>query len=131
MKYDYTIIGAGLFGSIFAREMTDSGKKCLIIEKRNHIGGNCYSKKIEGIHVSQYGGHIFHTNNEAIWRYVNKFTEFEQYHHRLRVSYKDNLYSFPLNLMTFYQLWGIQKPEEVLKKLEGRLQVWNQNCHIC
>lgn len=117
-QYDYIIVGAGLFGSVMARELTDAGKKCLVIDKRDHIGGNCYSKEIEGIHVSQYGGHIFHTNNENIWRYINKFTEFEQYHHRLRVSYKDNLYSFPINLMTFYQIWGIQNPSEVLKKLE-------------
>ena len=125
-KYDYLIVGSGLFGSIAARELTDAGKKCLVIDKRSHIGGNCYSEKIEGIHVSKYGGHIFHTNHAPIWNYVNKFTEFENYSHRLRVSYKDNLYSFPINLMTFYQLWGIQKPEEVKKKLEEvRLSIAN------
>lgn len=116
-KYDYLIVGSGLFGSIFAREMTDAGKKCLVIDKRNHIGGNCYSKEISGIHVSQYGGHIFHTNNSHIWNYVNKFTEFEQYHHKLGVSYKEKLFSFPINLMTFYQLYGITNPADVEKKL--------------
>ena len=116
--YDYVIVGAGLFGSIFAREMTDAGKKCLVVEKRNHIGGNCYSKEIEGIHVSQYGGHIFHTNNERVWNYVNKYTEFEQYHHKLGVNYKGKLFSFPINLMTFYQLYGITSPSDVMKKLE-------------
>ncbi len=125
-KYDYLIVGAGMFGSVFAREMTEAGKKCLVIDKRKHIGGNCYSKEISGIHVSQYGGHIFHTNNERIWKYVNRFTEFEQYHHKLGVNYKGKLFSFPVNLMTFYQLYGITTPEDVEKKLaEVRVDIDN------
>lgn len=116
--YDYVIVGSGLFGSIFAREMTDAGKTCLVLEERNHIGGNLYSEEIEGIHVSKYGGHIFHTNDEKIWNYVNRFSKFLDYRHRLRVHYKDNLYSFPINLMTLYQLWGCKTPEEANKKLE-------------
>ena len=116
--YDYLIVGAGLFGSIFAREATDAGYSCLIIEKRQHIGGNVYSEKIENIHVSKYGGHIFHTNDEKIWNYVNKYTEFDDYYHRLRVHYKEKLYSFPINLMTLYQIWGTMSPKEVEARLE-------------
>lgn len=126
MTYDYLIVGSGLFGSIFAREATDAGKKCLVIEKREHIGGNVYSEKIENIHVSKYGGHIFHTNDERIWNYVNRFAKFDTYHHRLRVHYKDNLYSFPINLMTMYQLWGVKTPAEAEKKLsEVRVPIDN------
>jgi len=113
MLYDYVIVGSGLFGAIFAREMTDSGKKCLVIDKRDHSGGNVHSEQIEGIHVSKYGGHIFHTNDERIWNYINRFAKFDSYHHRLRVHYKEKLYSFPINLMTCYQLWGCRTPEEV------------------
>ena len=116
--YDYVIVGSGLFGAIFAREATDAGKKCLVLEKREHIGGNCYSEKIEGIHVSKYGGHIFHTNSERIWNYINKFAEFRQYHHFVRVSYKDKIYSFPINMMTLNQLWGVNTPKEALNKLK-------------
>ena len=116
--YDYLIVGAGLFGSILARELTDSNKKCLVIEKRNHIGGNCYSEEIEGIHVSKYGGHIFHTNNKRIWDYVNRFATFRQYYHIVRVAYKDEIYSFPINLMTLNQLWGVKTPQEAMDRLE-------------
>lgn len=117
MMYDYVIVGSGLFGAIFAREMTDAGKKCLVIDKRNHTGGNVHSELIEGIHVSKYGGHIFHTNDERIWNYVNRFTKFDAYNHRLRVHYKEKLYSFPINLMTCYQLWGCRTPEEAQRQL--------------
>jgi UDP-galactopyranose mutase len=117
-EHDYLVVGAGLFGSVFAREVTDSGKKCVMIDSREHIGGNCYSENKEGIHVSKYGGHIFHTNNERIWSYVNKFTEFRPYHHLVRVKHKDNLYSFPINLMTLNQIWGITTPDEAKIKLE-------------
>lgn len=126
MKYDYVIVGAGLFGAIFAREMTDAGKNCLVIDKRDHTGGNVHSELIEGIHVSKYGGHIFHTNDERIWNYVNKFAKFDVYHHRLRVHYKEKLYSFPINLMTCYQLWGCRTPKEVEDKLrEVKVQIDN------
>ena len=119
MRYDYIIVGSGLFGSIFAREATDSGKRCLVLEKRNHIAGNCYSEEIEGIQVSKYGGHIFHTNNKKIWDYVNKFTEFRQYHHFVRVNYDDTIYSFPINMMTLNQLWGIKTPNQAKEKLNS------------
>jgi len=119
LLYDYIIVGSGLFGSIFAREATDSGKKCLVLEKRNHIGGNCYSEEIEGIQVSKYGGHIFHTNNKKIWDYVNRFTEFRQYHHFVRVNYDNKIYSFPINMMTLNQLWGVKTPDEAEEKLNS------------
>ena len=119
MRYDYIIVGSGLFGSIFAREVTDSGKRCLVLEKRNHIAGNCYSEEIEGIQVSKYGGHIFHTNDKKIWDYVNKFTEFRQYHHFVRVNYDDTIYSFPINMMTLNQLWGIKTPSQAKEKLNS------------
>ena len=118
MQYDYLIVGAGLFGSIMARQLTDAGYKCLVVEKRNHIGGNCYSEVIEGIHVSKYGGHIFHTNSDKIWDYVNRFAKFRYYYHIVRVNYKEKIYSFPLNMMTLYQLWGVKTPEEAEKKLK-------------
>ena len=124
--YDYIIVGAGLFGSVFARQLTDAGKKCLILDSRKHIGGNCYSEEREGIHVSKYGGHIFHTNDDHIWNYVNKFTEFRPYHHLVRVKHKDNLFSFPVNLMTLNQLWGVTTPDEAEKKL-GEVRVKNDN----
>jgi len=119
MTYDYLIVGSGLFGAVFAREMTDAGKKCLVIDKRDHTGGNVHSENLEGIHVSKYGGHIFHTNDERLWNYVNKFTKFDSYHHRLRVHYKDKLYSFPINLMTFNQLWGCRTPQEAKQRLDS------------
>lgn len=117
MKYDYLIVGSGLFGSIFASELTKQGAKCLIIDKRSHIGGNCYTTENEGIHVHEYGPHIFHTNNKQIWDYVNSISEFNNFVNRPKVNYKNKLYSFPLNLMTLYQLWGVQTPSEARKKL--------------
>jgi UDP-galactopyranose mutase len=115
--YDYIIVGSGLFGSIFARELTDSGANCLVIEKRNHIGGNCYTFNNNGINIHKYGPHIFHTSNEIVWNYINKFTKFNHYTNRTKVFYKGNLYSFPINLFTLYQLWNVITPEEAIKKL--------------
>lgn len=123
-KFDYVIVGCGLFGSVMARELTDAGKKCLIIEKRNHIGGNCYTSNVvidggkTNIHVHMYGPHIFHTNDEKIWNYVNKFSKFNNFINRPKVNYKDQLYSFPINLFTLYQLWGVKTPEEAKSKLD-------------
>lgn len=119
MKYDYLIVGSGLFGSVFAREMTDAGKKCLVIESRSHPGGNVYSENHEGIEVHVYGPHIFHTNSKEIWEYVQKFAEFNSYSHRPKVRYGNDLYSFPLNLLTFHQLWGVKNPVEAREKLES------------
>ena len=109
--YDYLIIGCGIFGSVFARELTNHGYKCLIIDKRNHIAGNCYTHNYNGINIHKYGPHIFHTNNETIWNYINQFGKFNNYYHRPKVNYKDKIYSFPINLLTLYQLWNVKTPE--------------------
>ncbi|NND98455.1 MAG: UDP-galactopyranose mutase [Pirellulaceae bacterium] len=117
--YDYLIVGGGFFGSVFARQMTDAGARCLIIEKRDHIAGNCHTQSVGGIHVHQYGPHIFHTNDEAVWNYVNRFAVFNRFTYRPRVNYRGNFYSFPINLMTLYQLWGVSTPEQAQKRLEA------------
>lgn len=116
-KYDYVIVGAGLFGSIFAREMTDRGRTCLVIDKRKHIAGNCYTEKNQNIDVHLYGPHIFHTSNKKIWNYINQFTEFNHFIYRPKVNHKDKLYSFPINLFSLYQIWGVKSPDEAKKKL--------------
>ena len=118
MKYDYVIVGSGLFGSIFARELTDAGFKCLVVEKRNHIGGNCYTENVEGIHIHRYGPHIFHTSDKNVWEYMNRFCEFNNFVNRPKVNYNGNLYSFPINLFTLYQLYGVKTPQEAKEKLE-------------
>lgn len=118
-KYDYLIVGAGMFGATFARIMLDAGKSVLIIDKRPHIGGNCYTEKVEGIDVHVYGPHIFHTNDEKIWGFVNRFTEFENFINKPKVLFKDKIYSFPINLMTLYQLWGVKTPAEAEEKLKS------------
>ena len=115
--YDYLIIGSGLFGSVCARELTDAGFKCLVIDKRNHIGGNVYTENIKGINVHKYGPHIFHTSNKKIWDYVNKFIEFNHFSYRPRVNFNNKIYSFPINMMTLYQLWGVTNPKEALEKI--------------
>jgi UDP-galactopyranose mutase len=116
--YDYLIVGSGLFGSIFAREMTDRGAKCLVIDKRNHIGGNCYTENKDGIHIHKYGPHIFHTNSDKIWNYMNRWTSFNHFTYRPKVNYQNKLYSFPINLFTLYQLWGVTTPAEARQRIE-------------
>jgi UDP-galactopyranose mutase len=119
--YDFLIVGAGLFGATMARELTDAGKTCLVVEKRNHIAGNCYDEpQPGGYHVVRYGGHIFHTQSEGIWNYVNRFTPFKQYHHKVRSRVDDTIYSFPINLLTLHQLWGVTTPAEARRALEER-----------
>ena len=117
-EYDYLIIGAGLFGCVFAHEMTKKGKKCLVIDKRNHIGGNIYTENIEGINVHKYGAHIFHTSNKKVWDYVNSFVEFNRYTNSPVANYQGKLYNLPFNMNTFYQLWGVKTPEEAHKKID-------------
>lgn len=124
--YDYVIVGAGIFGAIFAYETNKIGKKVLVLEKRNHIGGNCYTEKIENINVHKYGPHIFHTNDKRIWEYINKFADFNNFVNRPKVNYKNNIYSFPINLFTLYQLWGTKTPEEAKNKLE-QVKIINNN----
>ncbi len=117
--YDFLIVGAGLFGSVFAQQCIKNKKSVLIIDKRDHIAGNCYTKQSDGIDIHVYGPHIFHTNNKKIWDYVNQFTDFNNYINRPKVNYKNKIYSFPINLMTLYQLWGVKSPEEARIKIES------------
>ena len=117
-QYDYLIVGAGLFGSVFAHEATKMGKKCLVIDKRNHIAGNVYTESIEGINVHKYGAHIFHTSNKEVWDYVNSFVEFNRFTNSPIANYKGKLYNLPFNMNTFYQLWGVITPEEAMAKIE-------------
>lgn len=120
MKYDYLIVGAGLFGAVFAYEMTKKGKKCLIIEKRNHIGGNVFTQEIENINVHKYGAHIFHTNNTEIWEYINQFADFNRYTNSPVANYKGELYNLPFNMNTFYQMWGVKTPQEAKDKIDAQ-----------
>ena len=124
-KYDYVIVGAGLFGSIFAYEAKKRGKKSLVIEKRNHVGGNIYCKNIEGINVHMYGAHIFHTNNKEVWNYVNNLCEFNNYINSPVANYKGELYNLPFNMNTFYQLWKVKTPNEAKAKIEEQLREVN------
>ena len=118
MKYDYLIVGAGLFGSVFAQRAKNAGKKVLVIDKRDHIGGNVYTKEEEGIHVHVYGAHIFHTNNKDVWEYVNGFAKFNRFTNSPVANYKGKLYSLPFNMYTFHQMWGVVTPEEAETKIK-------------
>ena len=120
-KYDYLIVGSGLFGSVFAHEATKKGKKCLVIDKRDHSGGNIYCAETEGINVHKYGAHIFHTNDKEIWDYVNSFVEFNRYTNSPVARYKDELYNLPFNMNTFYQLWKVRTPEEAKQKIKEQV----------
>jgi UDP-galactopyranose mutase len=118
MKYDYLIVGCGLFGSTFARIATDAGKSCLVIDKRSHIAGNCYTENIEGIHVHKYGAHIFHTSNKKVWEFVNRFATFNNYINSPKAHSKGKLYSLPFNMNTFYELWGVTDPNKAKDIIE-------------
>lgn len=117
-KYDYLIVGAGLYGAVCARELTDAGKKVLVIDKRDHIAGNVYTESIEDINVHKYGAHIFHTNNGTVWDYVNRFADFNRFTNSPVANYHGELYSLPFNMYTFYQMWGVTTPDEAAAKLE-------------
>ena len=121
MDYDYLIVGSGLFGSIFAYEANKKGKKCLVIEKRSHIGGNVYTEKIEDINVHKYGAHIFHTSNKEVWDYINQFAEFNRYTNSPIARYKSEVYNLPFNMNTFNKLWGVFTPEEAKQKIAEEL----------
>ncbi|MBQ1472590.1 MAG: NAD(P)-binding protein, partial [Lachnospiraceae bacterium] len=112
MKYDYLIVGAGLFGATFAYEAKKKGKKCLVIDRRDHIAGNVYTKEQSGINVHVYGAHIFHTSNKTVWDYVNQFAEFNNYINSPVAVYKDELYNLPFNMNTFSKMWNIRTPQE-------------------
>ena len=116
--YDYLIVGSGLYGSIFAREATDKGYKCLVVDKREHVGGNVYTERVEGINVHKYGAHIFHTNNKRVWDYVNRFAVFNRFTNSPVANYKGELYSLPFNMYTFNKMWGVVTPEEAERKIE-------------
>lgn len=118
MKYDYLIVGAGLFGATCAHELNKKGKKVLVIEQRNHIGGNIYTTNNNGIHVHKYGAHIFHTNDKKVWDYVNSFAEFNRFTNSPLASYKGDLFNLPFNMNTFHQLWGVKTPAEAVKKID-------------
>jgi UDP-galactopyranose mutase len=117
-QYDYLIIGAGLFGSVFAYKAKQSGKRVLVIDKRPHLGGNVHCESIEGINVHKYGAHIFHTSNKAVWDFVNSFVPFNRYTNSPLAKYKEKLYNLPFNMNTFYALWGVTTPEEAQIKIE-------------
>ena len=123
--YDYLIVGAGLFGSIFAYEANKRRKTCLVIDKRNHIAGNIYTKEIEGINVHEYGAHIFHTSNKNVWEYINNFAEFNRYTNSPIAVYKDEVYNLPFNMNTFNKLWGVKTPKEAIAKIEQQLKEIN------
>lgn len=125
MKYDYLIVGSGLFGAVCAYELNKAGKKVLVIEKRGHIGGNVYTEKIEGINVHRYGAHIFHTSDKRVWDYINEFAEFNNYVNSPVAIYKDELYNLPFNMNTFSKLWGIKTPKEAENKIESERREFN------
>ncbi len=120
--YNYLIVGAGLFGSIFAYEANKRGKTCLVIDKRDHIAGNIYTEDVEGINVHKYGAHIFHTSNKTVWDYVNQFAEFNHYINSPVAVYKDELYNLPFNMNTFSKLWGIRTPEEAKERIQEQIK---------
>lgn len=120
-KYDYLIVGAGLFGAIFAYEAKKKGKSVLVIDKREHLGGNIYSKEIEGIQVHQYGAHIFHTSNKEVWDYMNEFATFNRYTNSPVARYKEEVYNLPFNMNTFQQMWGVFTPQEAKEKIKEQI----------
>ena len=111
-QYDYLVVGAGLYGAVFAQQAKEKGKKVLVIDKRPHIAGNVYTEDVEGIHVHKYGAHIFHTNNKRVWDYITKFAEFNRFTNSPVANYKGELYSLPFNMYTFNKMWGVVTPEE-------------------
>jgi len=120
MQYDYLIVGAGFFGSICAHELTKSGKKVLVIDSRNHIGGNCYTENKDGINIQVYGAHIFHTSNKEVWDWINQFAEFNTYRHHVLATYDNEIYSLPFSMFTFNKLWGVNFPHEAQEKIKSQ-----------
>lgn len=124
-RYDYLVVGSGLFGAVFAHEAYKAGKRCLVIDKRDHIGGNIYTENTHGINVHKYGAHIFHTSNRQVWNYVNQFAEFNNYINSPVAVYKDELYNLPFNMNTFSKLWGLRTPQEVKAKIAEQIKELN------
>src|SRR5690554_4727573 len=117
-SYDFLLVGAGLFNAVFANEAIRKGKKCLVVEKREHVGGNLHCQSVEGIQVHMYGPHIFHTNNPEVWNYVTSLTDFNHFINSPLARYRDKLYNLPFNMNTFYQLWNVTSPHEARKEIE-------------
>ena len=117
-QYDYLIVGSGLFGATFAHLAKKQGKRCLVIDKRNHLGGNIFCDNIEGINVHRYGAHIFHTNDKRVWDFVNSIVEFNRYTNSPVANYKGRLYNLPFNMNTFYQMWGVKTPDEARRIID-------------
>ncbi len=137
-QYDYLIVGAGLYGAVFAHEAKKAGKRCLVIDKRDHIAGNVYTRKVNGINVHEYGAHIFHTSDKRVWDYVNQFAEFNNYINAPVANYHGELYNLPFNMNTFSKMWGVTTPAEARAKIDeqvaaelrahgGRVEVYEQN----
>lgn len=122
MKYDYLIVGSGLFGSIFAYEANKKGKTCLVIDKRSHVGGNIYTQEVEGINVHKYGAHIFHTSNKEVWDYIQQFAQFNRYTNSPIANYKGEIYNMPFNMNTFNKLWGVVTPEQAKEKIDEQIK---------
>lgn len=122
MKYDYLIVGAGLFGAVFAHEAKKRGKRVLVIDRRPQVGGNLYTQEIEGISVHQYGAHIFHTSDRRVWEYVNQFAEFNRYTNSPVARYRDEFYNLPFNMNTFHAMWGVKTPQEAKERIEQQIQ---------
>ena len=120
-RYDYLIVGAGLYGAVFARELTQRGKSCLVIDRRNHVAGNIYTEKMAGINVHKYGAHIFHTSDREVWEYVNQFVGFNNYVNSQLAVYRDELYNLPFNMNTFSKMWGIRTPKEARQMIERQV----------
>lgn len=122
MRYNYLIVGSGLFGSIFAHEANKKGKTCLVIDKRSHVGGNIYTQKVEGINVHKYGAHIFHTSNKEVWDYIQQFAQFNRYTNSPIANYKGEIYNMPFNMNTFNKLWGVVTPEQAKAKIDEQIK---------
>ena len=118
----YLIVGSGLFGAVFAHEAVERGNKVTVIEKRNHIAGNIYTKEVDGIQVHQYGAHIFHTSNKKVWNYVQQFAEFNRYTNSPVANYKGHMYNLPFNMNTFSEMWGVRTPQEAIAKINEQRQ---------
>ncbi|KKX51674.1 NAD(P)-binding protein [Sphingobacterium sp. IITKGP-BTPF85] len=129
-KYDFIIVGSGLYGATFAHAMKKAGKKCLILDRRPHTGGNIYCEEIEGINIHKYGAHIFHTSNKNVWDFVNSIVEFNRYTNSPLANYKDQYFNLPFNMNTFYQMWGVKTPSEARAKIEEQKKLPLQNSDL-
>lgn len=130
LHYDFLIVGSGLYGATFAHLAHKQGKKCLVIDKRPHLGGNIYCENIEGINVHKYGAHIFHTSNKKVWNYVNSIVEFNRYTNSPVANYKGKLYNLPFNMNTFYQMWGGTTPEEAQAKIDEQKASFSEELRV-